>query len=67
MQINKIFKTEKEIAREERWAGICKRYAQLRAENPYVTKRRVMLLVGEEFGYTDAGVRRILVQSNVKL
>ena len=67
MLTNKIFQTKKEIEREQRCAGVISRYKHLKKDNPYVTKRRVMLLVAEEYGYTSAGVRAILVRNNVEL
>jgi hypothetical protein len=62
--MKKDLRTEMQVQRQERDAKICKMYAQLRAQQPLVSRNRVLLAVAEEYGLVGMTVKLILRKNN---
>ena len=53
-------RTDLQISRAKRDEEICKMYANLRSEQPLVTRNRVLLTVAKEFGLVGQTIKMIL-------
>ena len=53
-------RTDLQVKRSHRDADICKRYTALRAEQPLVTRNRVLLTVAKEYGLVGMTIKGIL-------
>lgn len=62
--MKKDLRTELQAQREKRDADICKMYATLRAQQPLVSRNRVLLAVAEEYGLVGMTVKLILRKNN---
>lgn len=62
--MKKDLRTEMQVQRQERDAKICKMYATLRAQQPLVSRNRVLLAVAEEYGLVGMTVKLILRKNN---
>ncbi len=57
-------RTETQKERSKRDADICKMYSTLRAQQPLVSKNRVLVAVAKEYGLVGMTVKLILKKNN---
>ncbi len=62
--MKKDLRTEMQIERQKRDAAICKMYSTLRAQQPLVSKNRVLVAVAKEYGLVGMTVKLILRKNN---
>ena len=62
--MKKDLRTELQAQRQKRDADIVKMYATLRAQQPLVSRNRVLLAVAKEYGLVGMTVKLILRKNN---
>ena len=63
-KMKKDLRTELQAQRQKRDADIVKMYATLRAQQPLVSRNRVLLAVAKEYGLVGMTVKLILRKNN---
>lgn len=62
--MKKDLRTDSQIERQKRDAEICKMYSTLRAQQPLVSRNRVLVAVAKEYGLVGMTVKLILRKNN---
>lgn len=62
--MKKDLRTELQAQRDKRDSDICKMYSTLRAQQPLVSRNRVLLAVAKEYGLVGMTVKLILRKNN---
>ncbi len=58
-------KTIKEKEREEMHSYICKRYVEIKGNNPNAAPHRIFSAIATDINWTLHGVRKVLIKNNL--